>query len=212
MGGILLTNMVEHMNEKGSIAILPAVIIATLSLGLAASMYLDYSNAKSSQEYKRQTQGELTDLRYQVQQDQLATLPSPAASPTPSASPATVLGSQSLAISEMGVKLAPSAPMADLNYAVIPSQTAGAVVVGFKSDAFSAKYPNCTPGSALGQLVRRPSAQKAPASNIYILTVGDFKYYYYNPGNTCATSTAGRADVAAATIALKNTILKTISQ
>jgi hypothetical protein len=206
------------MNEKGKIATLPAVVIATLSLGLVASMYLNYAVYKNAQDDKRQTAGELTDLRYQVKQDQLAGLnapsssPSPSTKPTASPSPAAVLGAETLAISEMGVTVIPAAPLADLSYAVIPSQTAGAVVIGFKSDSFSTKYPNCAPGTALGQLVRRPVSQRPPASNKLVATIGGFKFYYYNPGDTCATSTVGRADTAAAVAVLGSTILKSIAQ
>ncbi len=205
------------MTEKGGIGVLSAVIIATLSVGLAASMYLNYSIYKNAQDDKRQTQGELTDLRYQVKQDALAgtasAAPEPSATPSPSPSPAAVAAAASLAIPEMGVKLTPSDPLTDLSYAMIASQTTGALVAGFKSDSFSTKYPNCAPGSALGQLVRRPSSQAAPSSNKLIVALGGYKYYYYNnPGNTCATSTVGRADAAAADAALVSTILKTLSQ
>jgi uncharacterized protein YgiM (DUF1202 family) len=85
------------MSQRGAIS-LPVVIAVVLGLGFGASAYLNYSQYQRAQQDKKLLKGEITDLRYQVEQDKLAGTtatpsPSPEASvspsptPTPSSSP-----------------------------------------------------------------------------------------------------------------------------
>lgn len=103
---------------------LPVVIAAALGLGLAASAFLNFQQHQRSEQDKKLLQGEIVDLRYQVQQDKLAAAsptpdlsdipsdsPSPSASPTPtpSESPAAtpaVLGDQAAAPQTRTIKAA----------------------------------------------------------------------------------------------------------
>jgi hypothetical protein len=77
-------------NERGAIN-LPIVFAVVFGLGLVASAYLNYSQHKNATQDHKLLQGEITDLRYQVNQDHLAatTSPTPSASPlaTPQVSP-----------------------------------------------------------------------------------------------------------------------------
>ncbi len=89
------------MNQRGSIN-LPVVIAAVFGIGLAASMYLNYNQNKTAEQDRKLMQGQITDLRYQVKQDSLASassasptptpLATPDSSPTPTPSPTPVLG------------------------------------------------------------------------------------------------------------------------
>jgi hypothetical protein len=67
---------------------LSVVLAAVFGLGLGASLYLNYyQHARSAQDAKLM-QGQIVDLRYQVQQDHLALSgPSPSPSDSPSPSP-----------------------------------------------------------------------------------------------------------------------------
>ncbi len=83
------------MNQQGGIT-LPVVIAVVLGLGLAASAYLNIAQHQAAVQDHKLLQGEITDLRYQVNQDQqtasapASPTPSPLATPdaTPAASPA----------------------------------------------------------------------------------------------------------------------------
>jgi hypothetical protein len=79
------------MSQRGAIS-LPIVIAVVLGLGFGASAYLNMSQYQRAQQDKKLLKGEITDLRYQIKQDQLASgdpspSPSPEASPSPSPSP-----------------------------------------------------------------------------------------------------------------------------
>ena len=92
---------------SGGFAKLPVIISVALGLGFGASMFLNiYQNQQASQD-KKLLQGTITDLRYQVNQDKLASAspsvsplatpesspsPSPAASPSASPTSSPVLG------------------------------------------------------------------------------------------------------------------------
>ncbi len=73
-------------NQRGFVS-LPIVIAAVFGIGLAASMYLNYSQFKASDQDRKLMQGEITDLRYQVKQDSLASASSPSPTPSPLATP-----------------------------------------------------------------------------------------------------------------------------
>jgi hypothetical protein len=204
------------VSQRGSAPILPLVIAAVLGVGLSASAYLNYVQHQHAADIARQLNGQITDLRYQLGLDTKGSpSPSPEASASPLAAtptPEAVLGSQSLSLTELGIKLTATAPLADLSYAMIPATTSGATVAGLTSAGFVAKHPACGPGTALGQLVRRDKGAKAPSSNKLIVTLGNYSFYYYLPATTCAASPADKADVATYQAALQNTIFKTIAQ
>jgi uncharacterized protein YgiM (DUF1202 family) len=89
------------MLQRGVIK-LPTIISIALGLGLGASMFLNYHQHQRAEQERKLLKGEITDLRYQVQQDKLAMnftptpSPGPAETPTPSAtpSPSPVLGAE----------------------------------------------------------------------------------------------------------------------
>lgn len=197
---------------------LPVIIAAVFGLGLGASMYLNVVQHQRAESDKKLLQGEITDLRYQVKQDQTTVSPtaspapslSPSSSPSPTAEPA-VAGTSSVTISQFGVKLTTSDPITDLAYA--PQVSARLEVAGFTTESLVAKYPGCKPGTALGMLVRRPKSQKAPSWNKFIKTIDNYSYYYSaaTTGN-CAPDQAGRDALAAARAALVTTVLPTLSK
>lgn len=201
------------MSQAGRAPILLIVICAALALGLVASLYLNYDQAQRADQDKKLMQGEITDLRYQLKQDQ-ATSPSPEASPSPSADPspssAPVLGAQSVELVELGVKLSTSDPIADLTYSY--QQVAGLAVANLTATSLLAKYPACKPNTALGMIVRRPLNSKPNTSaSKLIKQLGNYKYYYVASSVACAPDAAGRATLAAARAALVNTVLPTLS-
>lgn len=72
-------------SQRGSIKL--SIVIATVfGLGLAASMYLNYSQATNAAQDHKLLQGQITDLRYQVNQD-IAASAGPSPTPTPLATP-----------------------------------------------------------------------------------------------------------------------------
>src|ERR1035437_7195902 len=74
------------MNQRGSIN-LPVVIAAAFGIGLAASMYLNYNQNQTADQDRKLMQGQITDLRYQVKQDGLASASSASPTPSPLATP-----------------------------------------------------------------------------------------------------------------------------
>jgi len=74
---------------------LPIVIAVVMGLGFGASAFLNMAQYARSEQDKKLLRGEITDLKYQVEQDRLAgnvgasPSPSPEASETPSPSPDT---------------------------------------------------------------------------------------------------------------------------
>jgi len=69
---------------------LQIIISIALGLGFGASAFLNYQQHQRAEQDKKLLQGEITDLRYQREQDQKAsTSPSPSASPSASPSPDT---------------------------------------------------------------------------------------------------------------------------
>src|SRR5216683_8225345 len=82
--------MSQRGAQSGAIS-LPIVIAAVLGLGFGASAYLNYAQFQRADQDKKLLNGTITDLKYQVEQDKLAsnTSPSPSPSDTPSPSPST---------------------------------------------------------------------------------------------------------------------------
>jgi hypothetical protein len=73
---------------------LPIVIAVVLGIGFGASAYLNVAQYQRMDQERKLLKGEITDLRYQIDQDkkQIANLsggatPTPSVTPTPSASP-----------------------------------------------------------------------------------------------------------------------------
>ncbi len=207
------------MSQAGRAPILLIVVMATLGLGLGASMYLNYNQYSQAEEDRKLLKGEITDLRYQLDQDQKASpspspgsssSPSPAASPTPT----PVLGTQSVVLAQLGVRLSASAPIADLTYQ-FQSVRSGAytlAVANLTTTSLMNKYANCRPGAALGQLVRRPIGSRPSSSTTrFLKKIGDYNYYYVPMTSNCGTDSAGRAAVAAAQSYLAATVLPTLT-
>ncbi len=80
------------MSTRGFVR-LPVVISIALGAGFLASVFLNITQHQQAAQDKKLLQGEITDLRYQVNQDKLAAAGSPSPSPsvtplaTPEASP-----------------------------------------------------------------------------------------------------------------------------
>jgi hypothetical protein len=204
------------MSQRGSIK-LPIVIAAVLGLGFGASAYLNYAQHQAAEQDKRLLQGQITDLRYQVDQDHHAT-PSPSASPTasPSASPAStpspspaVAGTASITIAQYGIHLTVTDPIIDLTYDMAHS---GAYpVAALTTASLVAKYPGCKPSNtnnALGQIVRKTSTA---STGTLIKKLGSWNYFYLKPSGYCATDQAGQNALAAARAAVLNAALPTLS-
>jgi hypothetical protein len=187
------------------------VIAITFGLGLAASGYLNYVQFSRANDNEVALNGQLTDLRYQLKQDKLAPSPtaSPSASPTPSATP-SVLGTTAVNFVQLGVAVSATDPIADLTYSY--QLVSGLAVANLTTTGLVAQYPTCKPGTALGQLVRRPKTSRAAATSKLIKSFGDYNYYYVAPAGNCATDAAGRATVVAAKAALTDAILPTLIQ
>ncbi|HVQ44238.1 MAG TPA: hypothetical protein VMT30_04710 [Candidatus Saccharimonadia bacterium] len=205
------------MSQRGAINLV-TVIAVVLGLGLLASMYLNYSQHQSAQQDRKQLQGEITDLRYQVKQDQQAAAgpsptPSPLATPEPSptATPA-VAGTSSIAISQYGVKLTVADPIADLTYNMV--KNGQYTVAGLSTRALLAKYPACAPAAAnnaLGQIVQKRAATGVTSTGKLVKQIGVFNYYYIEPTGFCTADPDGRNALAAARAAFKNASLPTLS-
>jgi hypothetical protein len=202
------------VNELGRAPILLVVICATFGLGLGASMYLNYDQYQRAEQDRKLMQGEITDLRYQLKQDQgVSPSPSPAtsASPSPTPSPsASIQGAQIVDLVQLGVKLSPSDPIGDLTYQY--QLISGLAVANLTTTSLLAKYPACKPGAGLGMVVRRPLGSKPNTSaSKLIKRLGDYNYYHVASTSSCATDASGKASLAAARAALVSTVLPTLS-
>jgi hypothetical protein len=70
-------------SQKGAVK-LSVVVAAVLGFGFSASAFLNISQHQRAEQERKLMQGEIVDLRYQVQQDKLASdHPSPSPSPSP---------------------------------------------------------------------------------------------------------------------------------
>jgi hypothetical protein len=207
----------------GGFAKLPVVIAVALGIGFGASVFLNISQSQQAAQDKRLLQGTITDLRYQVNQDKLASAgpsPSPLATPqstdatptpSPSSSPA-VAGAATMVISEYGVKLATADPVADLTYSMVPSGQYQ--VAALTTESLLAKYSSCKPSAsnnALGFVVQKKPADPASSLDIPIKTIGAYKYYYVKPSGYCATDQAGENTLAAARAAIVNSTVPSLS-
>ena len=199
------------MSQRRSGHNLLVVIAVTLGLGLVASAYLNYIQYGRAKDDKVALTGQLTDLRYQLKQDHLTPSPSstPSPSPTPSGTPA-VLGTTAVNFIQLGVAVSATDPIADLTYSY--QLVGGLAVANLTTTGLVAQYPTCKPGTALGQLVRRPKTSRAAATSKLIKSFGDYNYYYVAAAGNCATDTSGRATVVAAKAALIDAILPTLVQ
>ncbi len=201
------------MSQRRSGQNLLIVVAVTLGLGLGASGYLNYVQFSRMQDEKAAANGQITDLRYQLKQQDVkaaaTTSPSPTASPSPSAAPA-VPGTAPVKFDQLGVSVAATAPISDLTYSY--QLISGLAVANLTTTGLVAQYPACKPGAALGQLVRRPKTSRAASTSKLIKSFGDYNYYYVASAYNCASDAAGRASVAAAKAALLDTVLPTLTQ
>jgi hypothetical protein len=202
-------------SQRGAIK-LSIILASALGAGFIASAYLNFYQHQQSAQQQSLLQGQITDLRYQVNQDHLSPSPSasllPTTQPSPSASPAggSVAGSQAVSVSQYGVNLTVADPISDLTYGMVHDGIY--TVAGLTSQSLLAKYPACKPG-AVGELLRWPSGQAAHAGNVDIhKSFGGYNYYYKNPTFSCATDSAGNNVVAADKAALINSALPTLAQ
>jgi len=202
------------MAPSGGFVKLTTVIAAVLGLGFGASAFLNYAQHQRAAQDERLLQGQITDLRYQVNQDHTSPSPTPSAAPTdtpspePSTSPA-VAGSAVITISQFGVKLTAADPITDLTYA--PIRSGGLTVAGLTTRSLVGRYPKCTAGAALGMLVRRPASQTPPAHDQFVKTIGAYKYYYVPSTTACATDSPGSDTLAADRTALTAAVIPTLS-
>ncbi len=213
------------MTSRGFIK-LPIIIMVTLGLGFAASVFLNITQSQHAAQNEKLLQGEITDLRYQVNQNtQASPTPLPSNSPSPSpvavSSPApttvpspspAVAGTALITLSEYGVHLSVADPVTDLTYGLVPS---GAFqVAALTTRSLISKYSGCKPTSAnnaLGLIVQKKPSESVSALDIPIKTIGTYKYYYLKPTGYCATDQAGRDTLAAARAAVQNSVLPTLS-
>jgi hypothetical protein len=196
------------------------VITVTFGVGFLASAYLNFHQHQLASQDKKLLQGEITDLRYQLKQDSVSPSPSttpdplpsesPMPSPSPSESPA-VAGTNSVGISQLGIKLTASDPVADLTYGMAKS---GAYdVAALTTQSLVAKYSGCKPSNtnnALGFVVRKKPG--VSSSGELVKRLGDWNYFYVKPSGSCATDAAGNNALAAARAAVKNAVMPTMAQ
>lgn len=204
-------------NQRGALS-LTLVIAITLGLGLAASAYLNYYQFEKSEDERALLERQITDLRYQVTQDQLAAA-SVAASPTPTplATPEStptptpqVEGTSVVTFSKYGVHVTVSDPVADLTYAMVKNGVYE--VVGLSTRSLIAKYPACAPSAsntALGQIVQKK--HPSTSTGVLIKQAGVYDYFYIKPYGFCATDKAGQNELAAARAAIVNSVNPTLS-
>ncbi len=201
------------MWQRGSAQVLLIVVAAVLGLGLAASAYLNYYQYQQAGQSKQLLQGQITDLRYQLNQSAAAAstpIPSPSANPSAAPTPTpAVLGSQSVSFTELGTSVTPSAPVADLTYSY---QKIGVLAVAnLTGKSLMAKYPTCRPG-ALGMLVRRPlNSKPSTSASQLVKSLGGFNYYYVPPTSNCGSTTASRTEIKNDISAVQNVIMPTLA-
>jgi hypothetical protein len=207
--------MESSVTERGAIT-LSTIIAIVLGIGFCASAYLNYAQHQRSSQDESLLQGQITDLKYQLNQDGVSSpSPSPVAStdpspsPSPSSSPA-VAGTAVVPISQFSVKFTANDPITDLTYQ--PEQSGAYIVAAFTTQSLVAKYQACHAG-AIGSLVRKPqNAYPSGADSDLHKTIGGYKYYYVTPGYYCAGTTAGRNEIAQDEAQLKNDLQQTLTQ
>jgi hypothetical protein len=152
------------MNQRGSIN-LPVVIAAAFGIGLAASMYLNYSQSQTAEQDRKLMQGQITDLRYQVKQDGLASAssasptPSPLATPESSATPtpAPVLGASTAKAAIIKKSSAQpnlrSQPNSKSSSVILVSHVAAGTPVTYVDESLSSGYAHVTINGTTGYIL-----------------------------------------------------------
>ena len=202
------------MTERGAIT-LPTIIAIVLGIGFCASAYLNYAQHERASQDETLLQGQITDLKYQLNQNGSSASPSPdpsndpspSASPSPSNSPA-VAGTASVPISQFGVKFTANDPITDVTYQ--PAPNGSYQVAAFTTQSLIAKYPACKVG-AIGSLAKKRTNTKSPYDT-YIKTIGGYYYFYVSPVFTCTGTTDGRNQIAQDEAQLKNDLQQSLSQ
>jgi hypothetical protein len=209
------TKMESLVSIRGPIS-LPIIIAIVLGLGFGASAYLNYVQYERDQQDETLLQGQITDLKYQLNLNNSAspspsplasTSPSPTDSPTPSSSPA-VAGTSVVPISQFAVKFTVTDPITDLTYQ--PARNGSYDVAAFTTQSLIAKYPACKAG-AIGSLVQKRS-DSVTAEDTFVKSLGGMYYFYVAPTFTCTGTTDGRNQIAQDEVALKNSALPSLAK
>lgn len=206
------------MWERGEIK-LSIVLASVFAAAFLASAYLNYAQHEASQQEQTQLQGQITDLTYQLKQNQTGSSatgspspsPSPSATPTPSpTSTATqATNNATIKVSQFGVHFTVSDPIGDLTYA--PEQSGSYEIAAFTTQSLLAKYPDCQPG-VLGSLVRKPKGAAASSADDFIKTIGNYNYYYLTAYGYCTSDQSGRDTIAADRAAIQDSALPSLAQ
>jgi hypothetical protein len=208
--------MESSVTERGAIT-LPTIIAIVLGIGFCASAYLNYAQHEQSSQNETLLQGQITDLKYQLNQDSASPSPSPIASkdPSPSASPSpssapAVAGTASVPISQFNVKFTANDPITDITYQ--PEQSGSYLVAAFTTQSLIAKYPACHAG-AIGSLVRKLAGRSSVSgADSFSKNIAGYNYYYVSPGYYCAGTTDGRNEIAQDEAQLKNDLEQSLAQ
>lgn len=202
-------------NESGKITV-TAVLAVVFGLGLAASAYLNVNQSQRAVEDHNLLQGQITDLQYQLKKDAQAVAsasptPTPLATPEPTPTPTpAVAGTTSIKLTQLGVTLTASDPVADLTYDMTKS---GAYpVAALSTRSLVSKYPACQPSAtnnALGYVVQKKAGLASTGK--LIKQAGVYNYFYIAPVGFCATDQAGKNVLAAARAAVVNAVLPTLT-
>ena len=190
---------------------LSVVLASALGVGFLASGYLNFYQHQQAAQQQSLLNGQITDLRYQVNQDHAHPSPSasllPTTSPSASPTPGAVAGSTNVSISQYGVNITVADPISDLTYDM--TKDGIYTVVGFTSASLLAKYPTCKPG-ALGELLRWTGSPHSGNVDLH-KSFGGYHYYYKNPTFSCVSDNDGRNTLAADKAALLNSALPTLA-
>lgn len=194
---------------------LPLLVIGVLASGFMASIFLNISQGQRATQDRNQLEGEITDLRYQLNQNKQALLtptPSPLATPEPTLSPSPspmVAGASTISFTQIEARLTVNDPITDLTYDM--TTNGQYEVVGLSTRSLISTYPQCKPGrtnNALGQIVRKTTKT---STGTFIKKLGNWYYFYIAPSGYCASDPSGRDTLAAARAAVKNGSLPTLS-
>lgn len=203
------------LSDRGAVNIL-AVCAVVFGVGLAASAYLNYFQSQRAADEKRLLKGQITDLTYQLDQDRKS---SPSPSPSPTTSPAAVasvtptpspavLGAKTLALTELGVSLTATDPVADLIYAYQPKN--GVPTIGLTTTSLVSKYPKCV-ASFLGQISKRAAGVKPNSNEHLIKSIGGNSYYYIQAVVECASDAEGKALRAKLVNSVSTTVISSLN-
>jgi hypothetical protein len=184
------------MSERGGSG-LTWVTVITLIMGLAASIYLNYIQGQRASENKQASSAQIADLTKRLESAERAVKAN-------GGSDASV---KKMTMSQLGATLDRLDPVSDLTY--IYSQVNGDDVALFTTTSMLIQYPACTPGTALGKLVRR-SSKSTDKSGKLIKAINGFGFYYIASGSGCATDSTGRQNLKDARAAMTNVVLPTL--